>query len=251
VLFRELERRACKIVEDRNRGDVLTVRMGWDEVGFTVSEAIRQIRRRLTAEEKARDPGSRQVWTQTREPTGELVLKFSGAMPTGIPHAWQDQPERPLETQLAEALAGILTALAYVRKERERHTAEERRRHEREEEERRREAERQVELNRKLGLRQRADAWQVAAQIRSYVAAVLDAAGKGNIAEEPAALEEWSRWALAHADEFDPLQAGTALGTDLLWEEDRTVEERFGQRIPGRLSGDPNWFWGRRWWLKG
>lgn len=250
VLFRELERRGCKIEEDRTRQGDLTVRFDRDSVDFTLSERIRQIRRRLTDEEKAKSYSSRQDWMQVREPTGELILKLSKHMPQGVPPSWKDEQKQPLETKLSEILAGFLTALAIIRGERESREAEERLRRAREEEERRLEAERQAELARKLGLRQRANAWRAATHIREYVAAVQDAAAKGGFSVEPPTIEEWSNWALAHADEVDPLRTGNAVKTDPLWNEERPGNSSYGNMPRGHTSGDPDWFWGQRWWLK-
>jgi hypothetical protein len=250
VVFREMERRGCEVEADDTRKGDSTVRLGRDSVDFTLSERIRQIRRRLTAEEKAERHSARQSWTQIREQTGELILKLSAYTPKGVPQSWQDQQDRPLETQLAEVLAGLLTMLAHARERREQREAEDRRRWEREKEERRLQAEREAELGRKLGLRQRVKAWQVAAHIRGYVAAVDEAAAKGDVTVEPATLDEWRKWALAHADEIDPLCAGNAIGTDLLWTEERRHDPSYSPSSQIGRSGDPDWFWGRRWWLR-
>jgi len=250
TLLRELERRGCSIQEecDRRQAD-LVVRLSHDSIGFTLSERIRQVRRRLTEAEKAERPHTKQEWTQAREATGELILKVAGFTPKGLGERWQDKPDRPLEGRLPEILAGLLTTLAYARERREEREAEERRRRQREAEELRKEEARQAELQRQLGFRQRAKAWQVAGQLRDYVAAVRDAADRGEISADPKALDEWAAWALAHADEIDPVRRGNALETTLLWEEERPDRTAYGA-FSYRPSGDPNWFWGRRWWLK-
>ena len=144
VILRELERRGCTIEIDNRREENLSFRLGHDRVEFTVSERIRQIRRRLTDEEKAERSYSSQEWTQTREPSGNLILKMSTYGPDGIPKSWEDETDRPLEAQISQMLAGLLTTLAYVRAKREAQEEVDRKRRAREDEARKLEAERQA-----------------------------------------------------------------------------------------------------------
>ena len=247
TLFKELERRGCKIEKDASAYDDFAVRLGRDSVKFSIVEKIRQFRRRLTEEERTSQSYSNRQWTQIREQTGELTLKLDCYMPKGVPHSWQDELDRPLESKAPELLAGILTALARVRQQREERDADERCRMERQEEERRREADRQAELDRTLGLRQRAKAWQVASHIRGYVAAVRKAVEIGDIQVRSDELEAWCCWALAHAIDVDPLHSNGAVETSLLWKQEQTSHSEYGWAQDRRPSEDPDWFWGRRW----
>ncbi|MEQ8835300.1 MAG: hypothetical protein RID07_00685 [Lacipirellulaceae bacterium] len=220
ALFHELERRGCKVEAEEFREDNLSIRLGRDAVEFTFSERIRQRRRRLTEEEKAGHFNPKQEWTQTKEPTGQLIFKLSRYALDDISKSWQDREDKPLEDQLPSVLAGLLTNLAYVREKREADEAARRRRDEREEEARKLETKRRAERDRKLGLRQRVKAWEVAARIRDYVAAVDTAVASDDLSAEYSTVEHWRTWALSHADEIDPLVSGDAMETDLLWQEE-------------------------------
>jgi hypothetical protein len=83
------------------------------------------------------------------------------------------------------------------------------------------------------------------------VAAVRSAAsdGKLQVAEED--LERWLAWARAHAEAIDPLNSDDALGTELLWNEDAVQRDLDRKCNLSDDLGDPSWFWGHRWWLKG
>lgn len=211
TLFKELEARGLKVAQDGYRRAELRVRHGHDEITFELSERIRQYRRELTAEERADRWRADQKWTQVREPTGELVLKIKSFMPSGIPSSWQDEADDPLEQQLNRVLAGMVVAIAYQGHLREEHAAAERRRWEAAEIARKKEAERQAELARKKRLRDDAGAWRQAAEIRDFVAAVRAALSNGTPLDQAQTVEAWSAWALAHADELDPLASPDSL----------------------------------------
>ena len=152
---------------------------------------------------------------------------------------------------MAEFLAAILAAAAYARARREEYEAEQRRCREREEDERRREAERRAARARELGLRQRAEAWRMAAAVRDYVSAVRTAAEGNGIDLAPDVVDEWASWALAHADALDPLRGGDPTATTLLWTEEPSQGHGYQRSTSNASLGDPDWFWGRRWGLKG
>jgi hypothetical protein len=251
TLFRELERRGCKIEQDDPWRSGLGIRLGHDALKFSLEQRIRQVRRALTENERANSGSANQQWTQTREATGELVLKLDCHLPKGVAQSWQDKTEHPLEAQVQDILAGLLTAIACLRQRREEREEEERQRLKRQNEAQQRQAEQMAELSRKRGLRQRTKAWQIAADIRDYVVAVTNAVATGTIQAEAEELENWSSWALAHADEIDPLHSKAALETSLLWEEEQSSAPRYGAIADRRPSGDPDWFWGQRWWRKG
>lgn len=205
TLLKELEARGFKVEQDRYRAIDIRIRHGQDEITFDLSERIRQYRRELTAEERADRWRGDQKWTQVREPTGDLILKIKPFMPSGVPANWQDAPDTPLEQQLDRVLAAMIVGIAYQRHLREERAAAERRRWEAAEIARRKEEERQAELTRKKALREQASAWRQAAEIRGFVAAARAALSDGARPNDPERLEVWSAWALAHADEIDPL----------------------------------------------
>jgi hypothetical protein len=214
ALLKELEALGFKVEQDRRVLTDFWVSLKWDQLRFDVSERIRQVRRELTAEEKA-NWGGGQKWTQTREPTGELVLGIRSVGPTGVPGSWKDEPDAPLEQKLHLAVAAMQVFTAYTAHQRELAAIEERKRWEA-----RKEALRLQELEkalqaRKKALREAAQSWREAADIRAYVAAVREAVGLGKATPSEVELEEWSAWALAHAAELDPIDAGRPLAGHL------------------------------------
>ena len=76
----------------------ISARFGQDTVAFTLTERIRQQRRRLTEAERQASGFSKQEWTQTREVTGELVFKIKSSVPRCLPETWRDQPEKTWST---------------------------------------------------------------------------------------------------------------------------------------------------------
>jgi hypothetical protein len=251
VVFRELERRGFRISAEHGPVTKVTAEPDRDAVEIMLFEQVRRVRRRLSEEEMASSGYFMRKSTQTTKHTGELELRVTSATAKDVPSTLSDEDDNRLETRMVEFLAAILAAAAYVRARREEYETEQRRRREQEEEERRREAERRAERARELGLRQRAEAWRMAAAVRDYVAAVRTAAENDAIDLAPDALEEWTSWAFAHADALDPLLGGDPTATTLLWADERSQAQGY-QRSTGNASlGDPDWFWGRRWWLKG
>ena len=78
-----------------------------------------------------------------------------------------------------------------------------------------REEHRQAELPREKALRLHAGAWRRAAEITEYVEAVRRAAD-GPSALSFMEIDRWADWALAHADQLDPIASGRALTLELL-----------------------------------
>jgi len=137
ALLRALEARGFTAEQGTYRSD-LSVRFEQDKVTFEMSERIRQRRVRLTEDEQARR-NTKQVWTQTKEPTGELALKITSGMPAGLPSSWQDEADSPLEQQLHLVVVGFVVATAYGGERREQREEAERQRRREEEEARKRE----------------------------------------------------------------------------------------------------------------
>jgi hypothetical protein len=208
VVMKTLEAMGLKVEHDARRGPGITVRANYDAVEFTIAEHIRQIRRRLTPEEKADRWRANQTWTVEREPTGKFVLKILGGWALrSVPSSFQEGDDQ-LEHSLHKFVAALIAFLARARESRENRAAEERRYREAQERARRLEEERQAELARKVALRAQAAAWREAALLRDYVAAVRAAVAEGNNVVPPDRVEEWAAWALDHADEIDPIEPG-------------------------------------------
>jgi hypothetical protein len=172
---------------------------------------------------KPKQPGRRAAEPLTLTLGGQYRLE-------GVPLAWEDRDDMPLEHQLAAIVVGILVAgeMAYraARQRRhdwrlERRTAAAERLRKRAEEAARQERERQRQLEQArirhlLGL---AGARRQAAEIRELVAAVSEWAEGLADAPERAALAEWIDWAMGQADRLDPL-AGDAVWAALQFSQD-------------------------------
>jgi hypothetical protein len=70
------------------------------------------------------------------------------------------------------------------------------------------------ETERYQGLLQRVARWLQAANVRAYIDAVRAAAETGRAQIDPEHLQTWSSWALAHADQMDPIAVGNALAAN-------------------------------------
>ncbi|MDX1486241.1 MAG: hypothetical protein R3229_17345 [Alphaproteobacteria bacterium] len=250
TVFQALEARGIGIETGFNDSDRLEARLGCDRIAFTLNERRRRVRRARSAKERAQNPDDLRRWVQSYEPSGVLIFELTRGQAPGLSTSWQDEPDAPLEGHVTEILATLLVALAHAREIREQEEAAARRRREAEEEEQRREAERHAERSRKLALRQRVKAWRVAEDIRAYVEAVEKAVESGELEVEAPALASWVTWAEAHAAELDPIAAGSALEKALLWEDEETRDPARSWASATPRTGDPNWFWGRRWWAR-
>ncbi len=251
TLFRELERRGFKIKAERSHWAGFSAHVGYDRVDMNLYERTISVRQRLSDEEAAKMGLSGRKWIQTREATGKLDFSVKSWLPKDVPSSWGDAEGKPLETKIAEMLAGTMTAAGQQAARREQREEEERQRYREAEEQRRLEAEYRAERLNEVALQQRAAAWRLAGDLRSYVAAVLSAAADGGLQANEEDLERWLSWARGHADAIDPLSSDNALGTELLWEEDAAQHGAHTHFSPTNTIADPGWFWGHRWWLKG
>jgi hypothetical protein len=98
TLFKEAEKLGYKV-----RGEAphnLSLETGHNEVEFTLRERIKQVRRPLTDEEKARYSSTRN-WRQEKVATGELVFTLKTYLGAGLPDEWHDG-ERGLEEQIGD-----------------------------------------------------------------------------------------------------------------------------------------------------
>lgn len=224
ALFKALEAHGFTAEQGTYRRD-LWVRIGQDKVLLSVEERIRQRRYKLSDKEKAERRTS-QVWTQTREPTGELVLKIKSATPDGVPGEWHDEDDAKLETKLHVAVAAFIATVAYAGACREREAERAHQRYLDEMERRKQEELRQAEVARKKVLRIHAKSWRMAADLRAYIAAIEDAARNGDVNAPEEETVQWLEWAKTHADELDPLTNGQALSAEL------SATERAMREIP-------------------
>jgi hypothetical protein len=215
ALFRALEARGFVIEQDRVCRTEVWARFGHSVVKFALSERILQKRQKVPAAEGLGRDSGKQRWTQTREPTGELILKITSTMPPGVATQWKDQEGAMLESQLPFAVARFIVAAAFEDQRREAQAEADRRRWQEAADAQKREEHRQAELARERALRLHAGAWRRATDIRQYVEAVRCAAN-GPSALSSMEIDRWADWALAHADQLDPIVSGRALTLELL-----------------------------------
>jgi len=140
----------------------------------------------------------------------------------GIPLAWEDRDDAPLEQQLTEIVVGVLVAgeMGYRaalqrgyewRLQMKEEAAERLRKRAEEAARKERERQRRLEQARVRHLLGRAGAWRRAAEIRAFVAAAAGRAAVLSDAAERLALADWEGWALAQADRLDPLVGGSVM----------------------------------------
>lgn len=198
------------LVEAEKRGFKASIRERWEGItldGHDASFTIR-ISERMFEQMKSvpNRYGSGERQERVRTPSGTLRIYIEG-WGTGNPEI-RDETDRPLETRINEVFVRIYQAVVGCRKlarERaEQERAREAARIQREaDEKRRREEERQLadENLLRLNLAHESSAWQLASQVRSYVAAVMSSTGD-NVSDE---LLAWRDWALQTAEEIDPV----------------------------------------------
>ncbi len=144
-------------------------------------------------------------------PTGELVLRIEEYLDRGTRVTWRDTSIKRLEEQLNRVIVGLLTAAAVLRERRLKWEEAARREKAAKEERMRQEEARRQEEERRAHLLRSLQAWRQAADIRTYVDALRAAAATGQFKIDPTHLEQWASWALARADQIDPLLSDNPL----------------------------------------
>lgn len=134
-------------------------------------------------------------------------------LPKAIPTVWTEAEDKPFDEMLGDIAATVLTALAQAKVRREEREAAERKRWEDQQAAWRREKTAKAERARRQTLRDKARDWREAQTLRDYVAAVEAAVESGKLDVSSEAFRSWSIWALACAEELDPIRAATALET--------------------------------------
>jgi hypothetical protein len=211
-LFKALEERGHEIGEPYGGNGAIHYPLTLFEelVTLQFKERIRQARRDLTKEERARSWNGKQLWTQERFPTGELMFSLGRYKPSPRDQ-WSDHPDCPLETQLHDVLLGLYYAAADERTKRiQREEAAQR---EREAQHHRwlEEQERQRKAKRVAALVKQANDWQTSSVVRSYIAAVNAASRDDQDPRASGELAAWSTWASQVADSLDPVTTGNPL----------------------------------------
>ncbi|WP_406343807.1 PE-PGRS family protein [Streptomyces sp. NBC_00648] len=190
-----------------------------------------------------KQPGSRTYdWqrvtpAQKFEPSGELELLVSqqSGYSYGWKKEWADTAKKPLEEQVGSVFRALKARAEEqerarlereaeqqrLREERERQEAERQRLEAVREERERREWEaavsvasiKAVHVVRAEHFGTALERWQAAGQIRTFCAALDEAAAVSEDAIEAERLREWSAWGKAEVDRLDPTLSGKGLGS--------------------------------------
>lgn len=144
--------------------------------------------------------------------TGQLKLRVLDPDYSTVKQVWQDTPTRKLETQLNAVVVGLVKAAVALRERRERIAAQEaaqRAEAARQEEQRRRAHEEALWVG---DLEGRVRDWQIARQIREFVAAVeRNPAASRGAAETDADVGRWVARARQYADRLEAGAIGMVL----------------------------------------
>jgi len=136
--------------------------------------------------------------------TGQLKLRVLDPDSSTARQVWRDTPTRGLDGQLNAVVVGLVKAAVAARERREQIAAQEAERRsaaERQEEQRRRAHEAALRVG---DLESRVRDWQLARQIREFVAAVeQNPGGSRGTAETDADVGRWVAWARQHADRLE------------------------------------------------
>ncbi|WP_332764465.1 hypothetical protein [Phenylobacterium sp.] len=186
----------------------LTVHVGTQHLSFTLDHPSAK-------------PTIHGEWATRPGPVDILKLELKSKFPeAGVAGLWTDGDGSKLEERLTDIVVDIIVAgeaqyragqfshHAWLIKRRAENEAELVRRRE-EAERRRREQELKEQQERRDLLFRQARDWRTAQDIRAFVSDVLSESGGG---DRDAGLAEWRAWALAEADEIDPVKRGLELG---------------------------------------
>lgn len=201
TIFKELEKREFKVTGTAPHN--VAIAIGKEQVEFTLRERIRQVRRPLNDEERAR--GYYGQFRQEKLPTGELIFVLKTHLAPGLTTEWRDG-ERPLEEQVGDILS-VLSLAGPILQEKRRQAEEAERR--RWEEERRREearAKRQQDKNCWRRFLELAGRWEDAALASRFIEALEEQLGDADEKFGGRTVAEWLAWARESRDKYDPLR---------------------------------------------
>jgi hypothetical protein len=204
ALFKVLERRGHEVEADlrlRNQG---RLKIGGQNLEFSLVPRMTVRREPLTAAEMANLPSGRRRYRQVREKTGELDFILRDAF--GQKDVWYDEGEQLLDLRLGEVVLGIEDFGQAAAERQARRDEEERA--QREAELRRYELERlrRRDANQWRRLRELALRDEEGRRVRQFVSRVrVSAEAEGALDEEMVA---WLSWADVWLNEWDPLTKG-------------------------------------------
>jgi hypothetical protein len=210
-LVRALEVRGMPVSVATGDATATSTVVDGEPITFFLEERIEQVELPPTPQERL------QRWGYSRRydhiATAELRLRLVGLARLGVRQTWSDGKRQRLEGSLGSFLLGLQSAASAL--QRQRAEREEWRRKYELERQRRIEAElaRQLEETRARELQRQVALWQQARLIRDY----LEAAKAAGVVFLPAdvkmaTLDEWTRWAGAHAERVNPLHRASPVG---------------------------------------
>jgi hypothetical protein len=203
TLFKEVEKLGYKVKGDAPYN--LSLETGRNEIEIALRERIKQVRRPLTDEEKAKSYNSNRQWIQERIPTGELIFTLKTHLGHGLTTEWRDG-ERRIDEQIAEVIAVLAVAVSVLEKRRE---ADEEAQHRRWEEEKRRREERErqdQDRNRWRRFVGYAEAWRDARLAGDFIEALATSSNDPDVLYDGKSAAEWMAWARERRNAFDPLR---------------------------------------------
>jgi hypothetical protein len=208
ALLKALEARGHKVVADPEDHRHLAVMVGQDKVEFTLTFRQRQIRVPLSPQEKAEwlNAMTGRQFRQEQQVTDDLVFRIHSVWfpDPRVKKEWADKPNRPIEQQLNDIVAGLIAAAAVQREHRISQEEQARRRRERELERQKRQEAEEAEARRFEQLMKQVAQWRQANEIRAYVRAAKSRTRAARRRVSSGRLREWASWALRHADRIDP-----------------------------------------------
>ena len=204
ALFNAFEQRAFEIKYFPNHYYGKT-RLVVQEESF-VFKITEGVTRESSAESSRKPPPQFYQPKYIFNPNGLLTLEIATWSGEGFRKKWRDKKDTPLEAQLNDFMIGLVKLADYqhaqtlIKQEEERKRQLELKRKQDIERERKRE-----EMSRERLVRE-ANAWEKAARVRSFIAAV-----EARARQEGRDLSVWLSWAATYANELDPLSTAEAL----------------------------------------
>jgi hypothetical protein len=206
ALLREFERGGYRVAAQREQREPVIIRSAAAELKFVVFEPMRRVRIPLTEKEKQDSWNKGREWKHENRLSGELVLRIESYCGDGTRSEWHDKPESPLEDQIDDVMAGLVTAMVLVEDLERRRREEETRRWQLERERAEIERLRQIEAAKWKQVLDLVAATRQSAEVRQF----LDKIEKRIQSEpiDPGLSErfvQWIRWVRSKAEQMDPL----------------------------------------------
>jgi hypothetical protein len=214
ALIKAMEKRGYQVENDLNQNygsGALTCKqprflVNEERIRFFIREKVTRSEREPTAEEKKK-PWMFDKWVYT--PNDELTFTIDEYWIDK--RNWKDRKNKPLEEQLNDIVAGLISASESLRVRRLEQEAEEQRRQEAALRRYELELRQQLEQERAAQLEAQCTAWLRSRNLRRFLRQCeVSLTNAGRLSPSNDAVR-WLEWARAYADSLDPLQNGAAL----------------------------------------